>query len=99
MTYVLQFAFLAIVTREGFLARFVGNTLYFAGANLYMYHTFLGYQGFLLLFSPFAHLLLALPFISKAVVFVYPIGIATIIYIISLFTFNFSQIVLDAYFK
>jgi hypothetical protein len=85
MAYVLQFLLLALITRPGFLARLAGNTLYFVGVNLYMYHTFLGYQ--------------ALPFISKAVVFVYPVGIATIIYLVSLFTFNFAQLVLSLYFE
>ena len=40
-----------------------------------------------------------MPFLHKTVVFLYPIGALAVVYIVSLFTFNASALVLNIYFR
>ncbi len=83
-TYVIQFFLLGIVNTRGFLGRFIGNTIYFIGIHGYLYQTYLGYQ--------------ALPMVSRASLFMYPAGILTVLYVISLFTVNVSSHIMQGYF-
>ncbi|KAI9208536.1 protein unc-50 [Polychytrium aggregatum] len=84
VTYVFQFFFLAIVTKDTWVGRILGNTLYLLGTSYYVYITFLGYK--------------ALPFLKNTTVFLYPIGVIVILYVISLLGFNVSKVILDLYF-
>lgn len=45
ITYVLQLLFIGVVTRDTWLALFIGNTMYLIAASFYTYITFLGYSG------------------------------------------------------
>jgi hypothetical protein len=45
VTYVVQFFLLRITTQEGFIYRFIGNTVYLTGLLYYFYVTFLGFHG------------------------------------------------------
>lgn len=45
ITYVLQFCFLSIINRSGWLSAFVADTMYLVAASWYCYVTFLGYSG------------------------------------------------------
>mmetsp|Transcript_32440 Transcript_32440/g.79389 ORF Transcript_32440/g.79389 Transcript_32440/m.79389 type:complete len:244 (+) Transcript_32440:144-875(+) len=83
--YVLQYFLVMIVLRPGFLPTLVSNTLYVTALSAYCYITFLGYE--------------ALPFIQGATIFLYPIPLLGLMYIISLgLGLNVSRLVLGAYF-
>jgi len=82
--YVIQFFFIPVITKDNFLSMFIGNSMYFAAFVYYHYITFLGYT--------------ALPFLQHTEVFLYPIGIYGILYILSLFFFNISSFSLSLYF-
>ena len=84
ITYILQFFFLRVVKSPNLIGRLVGNTIYFSAFCYYSYITFLGYN--------------ALPFVKNPLVLLYPIGIAFVVYLISIFTFNMSSIVFSIYF-
>ncbi|KAL1934676.1 hypothetical protein VTP01DRAFT_6858 [Rhizomucor pusillus] len=82
--YVLQFFFMPLLQRHNWISIFIGNTMYLTAAVWYIYGTFLGYN--------------ALPFLVHTELFLYPIFICAILYIVSLFGFNVSQHVLALYF-
>ncbi|TPX34006.1 hypothetical protein SmJEL517_g03245 [Synchytrium microbalum] len=86
MTYVLQFFFIPIVKQQRWICLFLGNTIYLAAASYYIFITFLGYN--------------ALPFLKNTTIFLAPIGLLLIMYIISLFaSFNISSFILTLYFS
>jgi len=70
--------------KDNFLSIFIGNTMYFVALVYYNYITFLGYT--------------ALPFLEHTEVFLYPMGIYGILYIVSLFFFNIAASSLQYYF-
>ncbi|KAI9338533.1 protein unc-50 [Obelidium mucronatum] len=85
ITYVLQFFFIPIVTQNGWISLFVGNTLYLMAICYYFYVTHLGYN--------------VLPFLRHPEVFLFPISILGVLYVVSLLLwFNVSKRVLNAYF-
>ncbi|KAI8800603.1 protein unc-50 [Cladochytrium replicatum] len=84
LTYVLQFFFIPILTQDSWICLFFGNTLYLVAGCYYVYITFLGFS--------------ALPFLKNTTIFLYPIVVLGILYVISLFGFNISKTVLDIYF-
>ncbi|KAJ3394736.1 Molybdenum cofactor synthesis protein 1 [Entophlyctis sp. JEL0112] len=85
ITYVLQFFFIPLVTREGWIAVFLGNTIYMAAIGYYFYVTHLGYN--------------VLPFLRRVEVFLWPVSLVVVLYIVSLVVwFNVSKRVLGAYF-
>jgi len=85
LLYVLQFFALYVMLRTGFLATLLSNTLYIFAIGYYYYITFLGYT--------------ALPFLHKTEVFLYPIGIMFLCYVVSLiFNFNCTIFVMNLYF-
>ncbi|KAJ3259834.1 30S ribosomal protein S11, chloroplastic [Boothiomyces macroporosus] len=73
-TYVVQFFFLFIVTKEGFFSRVFANTIYLVGGTYYFLITFLGFN--------------ALPFLKNTWLFLYPIILAAMLYVFSIFMFN-----------
>ncbi|KXS09705.1 UNC-50 protein [Gonapodya prolifera JEL478] len=84
-TYVVQFFFLPIVTRQGWVAAFVGNTLYGGAVGYYLYVTFLGYN--------------ALPFLRHQTIFLYPIALICAAWIVCVaLGFNVAAFVLGVYF-
>ncbi|KAI8906417.1 UNC-50 [Gorgonomyces haynaldii] len=85
LTYVLQFFLIGIVYSDTIIGRVVGNTIYLVAFCYYTYITFLGYN--------------ALPFLKNVWVFLYPIAIATIFWVFSLFTFSMSKAVFALYFE
>ncbi|OAJ39395.1 hypothetical protein BDEG_23246 [Batrachochytrium dendrobatidis JEL423] len=85
ITYVVQFFFLRIVLADGLICRLFSNTIYFVALNYYWYITFLGYN--------------ALPFLKNTIVFLYPIGLTMLLFVISLFTFNISKAIFALYFE
>ncbi|KAL1925727.1 uncharacterized protein VTP21DRAFT_610 [Calcarisporiella thermophila] len=82
--YVIQFFFMGLLLRRGWISLFVGNTMYLVAVIYYFYVTFLGYN--------------ALPFLVHTEMFLYPVIIFGILYLISLFGFNISANVLTLYF-
>ncbi|GAB5586138.1 hypothetical protein Unana1_01038 [Umbelopsis nana] len=82
--YVVQFFFIPILVRSSWISLLIGNTMYFLSFAWYAYGTFLGYN--------------ALPFLVHSELFLYPIGIFFILWIVSLFGFNVSRTMLQAYF-
>ncbi|KAJ3060697.1 Protein unc-50 [Podochytrium sp. JEL0797] len=70
ITYVVQFFFIPIVTQNGWISLFVGNTLYLAAIGYYFYVTHLGYN--------------VLPFLRHPEVFLFPISVLTVLYVVSL---------------
>ncbi|KAJ3237362.1 hypothetical protein HDU81_009584 [Chytriomyces hyalinus] len=86
ITYVVQFFFIPIVTQSGWLPLFVGNSLYMAAITYYFYLTHLGYN--------------VLPFLRHPEVFLYPISVLSILYVLSLVVwFSVSKSILNAYFS
>lgn len=47
ITYVVQFAFLSIINRDGWLSALFSDTMYLIAIAWYCYVTFLGYSGWL----------------------------------------------------
>lgn len=97
LTYVLQLVLLPILQYHNWTSLIIGNTLYFIAASYYTWITFLGYNGnhnFIL----FPDKLIALPFLTNTVVFLYPIGVYIIIYLLSFFGFDMSFTMLSLYF-
>lgn len=95
-TYIAHFFLLYLVTLPGFIPRLISNTLYLIGVSFYIYHTYLGFQGKIILCIWLIYI--ALGFVKKSVVFVYPLGGLVLVYFVSLLTFNVSQMVLWVYF-
>eukprot|EP00842_Homolaphlyctis_polyrhiza_P004587 jgi/Hompol1/5129/HPOL_004202-RA len=85
VTYVFQFFLLRIVLADGFIYRLIANSIYLVALVYYWYITFLGYN--------------ALPFVKNSIVFLYPIGVTVVVYLISLFTFNASKTIFELYFE
>lgn len=104
ITYLVQFFFLTIVTRDGFLPCMVANTIYLIACNYYCYVTFLGFNGnSVLLLGPcllsIFSLSIALPFINNAVIFLYPAVASVFAWAISLLLgLNISQFIFSLYF-
>ncbi|KAJ3276564.1 30S ribosomal protein S11, chloroplastic [Terramyces sp. JEL0728] len=73
-TYVVQFFFLFIVTKGGFFSRVFANTIYLVAGTYYFLITFLGFN--------------ALPFLKNTWFFLYPIVLAAMLYVFSIFMFN-----------
>lgn len=108
--YVLQFFVLPLAMSQNFLATFFFNLLYALSISYYFHITFLGFNGmlyldeyqiliiiFFLFFFLFCNL--ALPFLHNTVIFLYPIGLVILVYLISLmFNFNFCIFVMNLYF-
>lgn len=83
--YVLHFFLLPFLMQRGFIAVLCSNTLFLLAIAYYHYITFLGYN--------------ALPFLSNAVYFLYPVNVYVILYVLALiFQFNCSQFALGMYF-
>jgi len=84
--YIVQYFFMPVLLRDGWASAFLGDTMYLFAAGHYVFVTFLGYD--------------ALPFLVHTELFLYPIGLFIILYIISLvFGFNASMTVLGWYFE
>ncbi|KAI8098901.1 UNC-50, partial [Halteromyces radiatus] len=82
--YVVQFFFMPLLQRSTWISLLVGNLMYFVSALWYTYGTFLGYN--------------ALPFLVHTELFLYPLGLSSVLFFVSLFGFNISQHVLSIYF-
>jgi hypothetical protein len=95
-TYVAQFLFLFLITGDRWMGLFIGNSLYLVAACFYMYNTFLGYNGEWEASVNAAGV--ALPFLKRTSVFLYPIGFLCIFYALSLFGFSVGKTVLRLYF-
>ncbi len=95
LLYVAQFFFLPGLMSSSFIATFIANTMYLVALVNYYYITFLGFNG-----TDFNNSkLLALPFLQKQTVFLYPVIIIVILYIISLILgFNVSKFLMNMYF-
>lgn len=84
LLYVLQFVLLPVLTRDNWLALFVGNTLYAFSTCYYFLVTFYGYS--------------SLPFLEHTEFILLPIPIILVFYIASLFGFNVVQHMVEFYF-
>ncbi|ORX95326.1 UNC-50 protein [Basidiobolus meristosporus CBS 931.73] len=82
--YVLQFFFLPILNTDSWISLFIGNLMYLVAFSYYNYLTFLGYK--------------ALPFLAHTEIFLYPLPILAILFVLSLFGFNLSRHVITWYF-
>ncbi|KAF9185886.1 Protein unc-50 [Haplosporangium sp. Z 767] len=86
LLYIIQMVFMKILIKEFWICTLLGNTLYMTAIAYYCYITFLGYN--------------ALPFLRHPEMFLYPISIFVILYIIALILgINVSSIVLAMYFE
>jgi len=89
--YLVQFFLLPIVLGKSLLALVVSNTLYAIAFSWYFYVTHLGYR--------------ALPFLSNTEVFLFPIAVVIILYVLNLvaypfgFGWNASRIAAYLYFE
>eukprot|EP00128_Syssomonas_multiformis_P009345 Colp12_sorted_trinity150504_noHs@12876 len=82
--HLMQLAFIPVLRYDSFVSPLVGNTLYLIAIGYYNYITFLGYS--------------ALPFLARTVLFLYPIGLLVLGYILALaFNFNMATFVLHLY--
>ncbi|KAF9093426.1 Protein unc-50 [Mortierella sp. AM989] len=68
--YIIQMVFMGILVKDFWICTVLGNTLYMAAVVYYCYITFLGYN--------------ALPFVKHPEMFLYPITIFLIIFVITL---------------
>jgi len=83
--YELQYFCIPILIGPGFLPTFITNTMYALAFGYYYFITFLGYN--------------ALPFLHNTVLFLYPIGLVGIFYLLSLLlNFNMSIFIMNYYF-
>ena len=83
--YVLQYLLLPLLMRPGFVPRVAANALYAAAFSAYHYLTFLGYS--------------ELPSLDKCEVFVYPIALVLLAFVLSLpLGVNCTQLVAYIYF-
>lgn len=83
--YMIQFILLPLLTMENWLGLFLGNTLYFISLSYYFVITFYGYN--------------ALPFLEHTQIILFPVGIFSVLYIVSLFGFNIAKTMTDNYFN
>ncbi|KAF9350956.1 Protein unc-50 [Mortierella sp. AD094] len=85
LLYIIQMVFMKILVKEFWICTVLGNTLYMTAIVYYCYITFLGYN--------------ALPFVRHPEMFLYPITIFLILYVITLILgINVSSKVLALYF-
>jgi len=70
ITYVLHFFLLPILKMDNWFSLFIGNSMYLAAWIYYFYITFLGYH--------------ALPFLKNTILFLYPVVLVSVLYIILL---------------
>ncbi|CAG8653269.1 2670_t:CDS:2 [Funneliformis mosseae] len=82
--YVAQFFLMRVLIKDIWICLFLGNTMYLIAIGYYCYITFLGYN--------------ALPFLLHTEMFLYPVALFLIVYVISLFGFHISANVLQLYF-
>lgn len=83
--YVVQYFFLLLFMRDGFVFTLLANAAYTIAVGYYFYVTFLGYD--------------VLPFLQHTTVFLYPIaGVALTFLITSLVKFNICRFVMKSYF-
>ncbi|KAI9136528.1 UNC-50, partial [Paraphysoderma sedebokerense] len=84
-THVIQLFLLPVIySKEGIISRIVANTLYALAGGVYVYEVWLG--------------IAALPFLMHTEIFLYPLLIILIVYLVSLGTFNMSFVFLSWYF-
>ncbi|KAF8946806.1 Protein unc-50 [Haplosporangium gracile] len=85
LLYIIQMVFMKILLKDVWICTLLGNTLYLTAIVYYCYITFLGYN--------------ALPFLRHPEMFLYPITIFVIVYVIALILgINISSKVLFLYF-
>ncbi|KAK3832669.1 MAG: UNC-50 family-domain-containing protein [Linnemannia elongata] len=85
LLYIIQMVFMKILLKDAWICTLLGNTLYMTAIVYYCYITFLGYN--------------ALPFLRHPEMFLYPITIFAIVYVIALILgINISSKVLFLYF-
>ncbi|KAF9584806.1 Protein unc-50 [Lunasporangiospora selenospora] len=85
LLYIVQMVFMKVLLKEFWICALLGNTLYMTAIVYYCYITFLGYN--------------ALPFVRHPEMFLYPITIFVVLYVIALILgYNVSAKVLDMYF-
>jgi len=83
--YVLQYFLLPIFMRDSFLATLLANTTYMGAITYYHYIFFLGYN--------------VLPFLQNQVVFLYPVIVLMVVYLLTLiFRWNICIFVMSLYF-
>lgn len=83
--HVLQFVLSPYLLSSAFSATLLANSLYAISFSIYFYHMFLGYS--------------ALPFMRNTQVFLFPIGLIAVAFILSLLVgFNASKFVYSIYF-
>lgn len=83
--YVIQYFFILLFMREGFVSTLLANATYALAFSYYLYVTFLGYD--------------VLPFLQHTTVFLYPIiGVAITFVLACLFRFNICRFVMSSYF-
>ena len=89
-TVFVQLILSFIVLRDGLFARFVANSIYLVGFLYYCYITFLGYDSI--------YILLVLPHVQKAQVFLFPVTPSLSLYAISLLEVNLSQLMVNYFY-
>ncbi len=93
-TYIIQFFFLPLIKREGWISALLSNILYLTANTCYWYITFLGYNGKSLVLK------LALPFVQHSQFVLSPIIIIGILLLLfSIVGFNPSVYILSDYFR
>ncbi|CCH45543.1 putative membrane protein [Wickerhamomyces ciferrii] len=85
LLYMIQFILLPLLTMSNWFGLFLGNTLYFISISYYFIITFYGYN--------------ALPFLEHTQLILFPIGIFSVLYFISLFGFNVAKAMTSNYFS
>lgn len=85
LLYVVQYFFLLVFMREGFVFTLIANCVYAIAFTYYLYVTFLGYN--------------ALPFLQNTTVFLYPIiAVLAVVLIATLLKVNICRFVMTSYF-
>lgn len=85
LLYVIQYFLLLVLMRESFVCTLLANVMYAVAFTYYLYVTFLGYD--------------ALPFLQNTTVFLYPIAIVGIVFLLAcLFNFNICRFTMTSYF-
>ncbi|KAG0035765.1 Protein unc-50 [Podila clonocystis] len=85
LLYIIQMVFMKVLVKDFWICSLLGNTLYMVAIVYYCYITFLGYN--------------ALPFLRHPEMFLYPITIFVVLYVIALILgINVSAKVLAMYF-
>jgi len=100
LTHVLTFILHPVTLYDGFLTRFLANTVWMIGGGWYVYGSWLGYSSKLSVSSCTSSIWnhgLALPFLHGTGIFLYPLPVLAIVWFISLFTFNVSNVMMSFY--